>query len=257
MPTTVVEDLGNGISLELVEIPGGKFWMGSPDGEEGSYNDERPQHEVKVSSFLMGKYPVTQAQWRVVALLDRVERDLNPEPSYLKGDVRRPVESVSWYEAVEFCERLTHFSMEKGQKQKYRYRLPSEAEWEYTCRAGTETSYNFGKKISPVLANYIETARGRTTPVGRFQVANGFGIYDMCGNVFEWCEDHWHDNYEGAPTDGSAWLRKNGNDYRLLRGGSWADYPRYCRSARRYQHKPDDVGSDFYIGLRVVASPRT
>ena len=116
-----------------MEVPGGEFWLGSSEGEEGVYSDERPQHKVKISPFLMGKYPITQAQWRAVASLPKVERDLNPEPSYYKGYSRRPVECISWYEAVEFCERLSRWSEEKGKG--YQYRLPSEAEWEYACRS--------------------------------------------------------------------------------------------------------------------------
>jgi formylglycine-generating enzyme required for sulfatase activity len=261
LPTTVVEDLGNGISLELVEIPGGEFWMGSPEEEEGSYSDERPRHEVKVSPFLIGRYPVTQAQWRAVASLTKVERDLNPEPSYFKGD-SRPVECVSWYEAVEFCQRLSRATEKE-------YRLPSEAEWEYACRAvtsplfkggqgGSYPPFHFGEKISPALANYIEGARGRTTTVGRFQVANSFGLYDMHGNVWEWCADHWHESYEGAPTDGSAWLSENDNDSRLVRGGSWYILPGTCRSACRSHYYPRDYNGYLDIGFRVVrAASRT
>jgi formylglycine-generating enzyme required for sulfatase activity len=254
LPTTVVEDLGNKISLELVEIPDGEFWMGSPEEEEGSYSDERPRHQFKVSPFLIGKYPVTQAQWRAVASLTQVERDLNLDPSYFKGD-SRPVECVTWYEAVEFCERLSRLSQEKGKG--YQYRLPSEAEWEYACRAGTETPFHFGKKISRALANYIEGARGRTTTVRRFQVANSYGLYDMHGNVWEWCEDDWHDNYEGAPTDGSAWLNEKDSQYKLLRGGSWLNIPDNCRSANRLRSFPDDRNNSLDFGLRVVVSPRT
>jgi formylglycine-generating enzyme required for sulfatase activity len=272
LPTTVIEELEGGISLEIVEIPGGEFWMGSPEGEEGSNWWEKPQHKVKISPFLIGKYLVTQAQWRAVALLDKVERDLNPEPSTYKGDSRRPVESVTWYEAVEFCERLSRWS------QKYQYRLPSEAEWEYACRSvisyqlsvTSEESiqnlkskiqnpiyppYHFGQKIAPALANYGQTARGRTTSVERFQIANAFGLYDVHGNVFEWCEDDSHDNYEGAPKDGRAWLNKNNSQFKLLRGGSFADNPALCRSA--YRDWFDPKFSYPNGGLRVVASPRT
>ena len=254
LPPTVVEDLGNGISLELVEIPGGEFWMGSPEVEEGSNWWERPRHKVKVSPFLMGKYPITQAQWKAITSRTdlKVELDLQPHPSYYKGD-DRPVEQVSWYEAVEFCERLSRLSQQKGKG--YQYRLPSESEWEYACRAGTETPYHFGQKIFPALANYIEGSRGRTTQVGRFQVVNAFGLYDMHGNVFEWCADYWHNTYDNAPTDGSAWLSDNENNDRMLRGGSWLVHPEYCRSAYRRNYYPDyryDI-----VGLRVVASSRT
>lgn len=267
LPATVIEELESGINLEMLEIPGGEFWMGSPEREDGSYPDERPPHRVTISPFLMGKYPITQAQWRAVASLPKVERDLNPDPSTYKGDSRRPVESISWYEAVEFCERLSRWSQER--EEGYQYRLPSEAEWEYACRAVISEltlaewnqkynqPFHFGEKISPALANYLETLRGKTTTVGRFQVANLFGLYDMHGNVLEWCTDHWYKKYEDAPNDGSAWLSENeANEanFRLLRGGSFRITPDYCRSAARYQQRPN-LRSD-RIGLRVVASSR-
>ncbi len=218
---------GDAFSLDLVAIPGNTFMMGSPEGE--GYNSEKPQHEVTVQSFFMGKYPVTQAQWRTVAALPKVNRDLKPEPSYFKGD-NRPIERVSWYDASEFCDRLTR---QTGKP----YRLPSEAEWEYACRAGTTTPFHFGETITSELANYNGEAiygaepkgtyRGKTTQVGSFGVPNAFGLYDMHGLVWEWCADHWHDNYEAAPTDGSAWIIDNDNDNqsRVLRGGSWYSNP--------------------------------
>jgi len=269
LPSTVIEQLEGEISLEMVEIPGGEFWMGSREGEAGAYPDELPQHKVKISPFLMGKYLVTQAQWRVVASMPKIERDLNPEPSYYKGYSRRPVECISWYEAVEFCERLSHWSQQKGKG--YQYSLPSEAEWEYACRSvisyqlsviSEELSqnpiyppYHFGWKIDPALANYAQTALARTTTVGRFQIANAFGLYDMHGNVFEWCLDDWHDHYEGAPIDGRAWLNENNSQYKLLRGGSWDLNPWNCRCAYRLRYNPDLRSNN--LGLRVVASSRT
>jgi formylglycine-generating enzyme required for sulfatase activity/energy-coupling factor transporter ATP-binding protein EcfA2 len=270
LPATVIEELEDGINLEMMEIRGGEFWMGSPEGEEGAYPNERRQHKVKVFPFLISRYPITQSYWWVVASsFPKVELDLNPDPSQFKGDLRRPVESITWYEAVEFCQRLSRWSLEKGQG--YQYRLPSEAEWEHSCRSViSEESiqnlkskiqnpayppYHFGQKIDPALANYAETARGRTTPVGRFQAANSYGLYDMHGNVWEWCADHWHDSYEGAPDDGSAWLSENENNYRLLRGGSWSYNPQHCRSATRHRNYP--VSRTYNIGLRVVALPRT
>ncbi|MFM7882629.1 MAG: SUMF1/EgtB/PvdO family nonheme iron enzyme, partial [Microcystis panniformis] len=149
------EDLGNGITLEMVAIPGGTFLMGSPPNEKDSFKDERPQHEVTVSNFFMGKYPITQAQWRAVASRKdlKVEKDLDPDPSHFKdrggSSTRRdrPVEQVNWYDAVEFCARLSKLT---GRE----YRLPSEAEWEYACRAGTTTPFYFGETITGELANY-------------------------------------------------------------------------------------------------------
>ncbi|NEO36560.1 MAG: formylglycine-generating enzyme family protein [Moorea sp. SIOASIH] len=253
------EDLGNGITLEMVAIPGGTFVMGSPETEEGHSNDESPQHQVTVKSFLMGKYPVTQAQWQAVAALPQVNRELEPNPSYFKGE-DRPVERVSWDDAVEFCERLS-------QHTKRPYRLPSEAEWEYACRAGTTTPFHFGETITTDLANYNGNytygsgSKGKfaqeTTPVGSFGVANEFGLYDMHGNVWEWCADHWHSNYKGAPTDGSVWeeFNDNYNNNRLLRGGSWVLNPASCRSASRYDAFPGFRHS-YVIGFRVVCALR-
>nr|MDJ0595885.1 SUMF1/EgtB/PvdO family nonheme iron enzyme [Pleurocapsa sp. MO_226.B13] len=246
-----LEDLGNGITLDMVYIPGGTFMMGSPEGE--GYDSEKPQHEVSVSPFFIGKYPVTQAQWKAIASLPKVERDLKPYPSNFKGD-DRPVERVSWNDAVEFCQRL---SKQTGKE----YRLPTEAEWEYACRAGTTTPFHFGETITGELANYRATEtyasepkgeyREQTTPVGSFP-PNAFGLYDMHGQVWEWCADPWHDNYNGAPDDGSAWTHGGNNNRSPLRGGSWVNIPDYCRSAFRVNDiRVRDV---FYydVGFRVV-----
>ncbi|MDV3351412.1 SUMF1/EgtB/PvdO family nonheme iron enzyme [Leptothoe sp. LEGE 181152] len=232
------EELGNGVSLELVPIPGGSFLMGSPDGE--GRDSERPQHKVTVKPFLMGKYLVTQTQWKAVVALPKVERDLKADPFQFKGD-HRPVECVSWEDAVEFCQRL---SKQTGRE----YRLPSEAEWEYACRARTTTPYYFGDTLTSDQANY---RTGETTDVGSFP-ANAWGLHDMHGNVWEWCLDHWHDNYEGAPTDGSAWTKGGGSSRRVLRGGSWDVYPDYCRSAYRLRYARDfGIYDD---GFRVVCA---
>jgi formylglycine-generating enzyme required for sulfatase activity len=245
------EPLAAEIGLEMVAIPSGKFTMGSPESEQDRYPDESPQHEVTVQPFFIGKYPITQAQWRVIANKPQIERELNPDPSDFKGD-NRPVEQVSWEEAVEFCQRL---SRETGRD----YRLPTEAEWEYACRAGTTTPFYFGRTITGKLVNYDSDViylqerkvkgKGETTPVSDFQ-PNAFGLYDMYGNVWEWCMDHWNINYEGTPTDGSAWLFDDKNANRLLRGGSWLTYPRNCRSANRGRNTPVYRYSD--IGFRVV-----
>ncbi|MBD2337208.1 SUMF1/EgtB/PvdO family nonheme iron enzyme [Calothrix sp. FACHB-156] len=255
------ENLGNGVVLEMVAISGGKFLMGSPENEEGRTSWESPQHNVTIQPFFMGKFPVTQSQWQAVAALDKVNIDLNPDPSNFKG-ANRPVECVSWDDAVEFCARLS-------KKTQTIYRLPSEAEWEYACRAQTTTPFYFGETITTDLANYRGTDwnlsgtvypgnygqgpkgefREQTTDVGKFP-ANRFGLFDMHGNVWEWCQDEWHENYNNAPTDGSAWLVENDNQKRLLRGGSWFLTPRYCRSADRFRCAR--FNGDDYVGFRVV-----
>ncbi len=251
------QDLGNGVFLEMVHIPGGTFIMGSPENEEGYDESQSPQHQVTVPSFFMGKYPVTQKQWRLVAALPKVKIDLESDPSRFKGDGSTsltnnlPVECVWWDHTQEFCARL---SLKTNQT----YRLPSEAEWEYACRGGTTTPFYFGETISTGLANYHGNytygggAKGeyreKTTEVGKFP-ANPCGLYDMCGNVWEWCEDEWHGNYINAPTDGSAWSNGS-NNYMSLRGGSWFDNPHYCRSAFRLNS--DRAYHDDDIGFRVV-----
>lgn len=271
------EDLGDGVILEIVSIAGGAFWMGSPSTEEERDANEEPQHQVTILPFCMGKFVVTQAQWRTIAALPRIMRSLNPDPSYFKG-ADHPVEQVSWHDAVEFCARL-------AQKTGRDYRLPSEAEWEYACRATkitpfhfgetvtfkyadeiamlkaqATTPFHFGETITPDLANYDGNysygfgTRGKyrqqTTPVGSYRVANAFGLHDMHGNVWEWCADPWHENYRDAPSDGRVWELGGNNNYRLLRGGSWYCLPRLCRSAQRHWDNPNNEGSG--IGFRVV-----
>ncbi|ABG51392.1 protein of unknown function DUF323 [Trichodesmium erythraeum IMS101] len=259
------ETIAQQLELEMVIIPGGNFTMGSPESEEGSYHDERPQNDVTVSPFFMGKYPVTQGQWRAIASQTnlKVNLDLDPEPSYFKEPYQdidrweRPVEKVNWYQAVEFCERLSKLT---GRN----YRLPSEAEWEYACRAGTTTPFYFGETITSELVNYNGNYygngpkgeyRNQTTPVGQFP-PNAFGLYDMHGNVWEWCADNCsRDGYHYAPTYGSPWVASNKKYYTeigaLVRGGSWVSYPSYCRSAfRSGSLRRDD--HFIFIGFRVV-----
>ncbi|WP_016952026.1 bifunctional serine/threonine-protein kinase/formylglycine-generating enzyme family protein [Anabaena sp. PCC 7108] len=249
-----IQNLGNGVNLEMVAIPGGTFFMGSPENEESRSSSDSPQHQVNVPPFFMGKYPVTQKQWQAIAALPKVKIDLESDPSNFKGD-NLPVERVSWDSVQEFCARLS-------QRTSKAYRLPSEAEWEYACRAGTTTPFYFGETISTDLANYNGNYtygsgvkgeyREKTTDVGKFP-ANAFGLYDMCGNIWEWCEDEWHENYIDAPTDGSAWLDGSNNNTRMLRGGSWDFDPWFCRSAlrlgswrgARYSH----------LGFRLAVSP--
>ena len=277
------EDLGNGVTLDMVAISGGSFWMGTEDEEierlcktydSDWFKNESPQHKVNVANFFMGRYPITQAQWREVAGWEQVERKLDLDPSYFKKDYEgidrwiRPVESIFWEDAKEFCARLS-------KKTNKEYRLPIEAEWEYACRARTTTPFNFGETISTDLANYRGTDwkykgkvypgnygkgskgifREQTTPVGYLKVANNFGLCDMHGQVWEWCEDDWHDNYEDAPIDGKVWLT-GASGIKVVRGGSWALGPDLSRSAYRADLTRGFRGSSG--GFRVVCvAPRT
>ena len=256
------EDLGNSIALEMVYIPGGTFMMGSPNSEAHRRDSESPQHQVTVPAFYAGKYAITQAQWEAVmgnnpswarkyAIAQaQWEAVMGNNSSYYFGE-KRPVENVSWNDAVGFCNKL---SQQTGKK----YRLLSEAEWEYACRVRTTTPFHFGETITPELVNYdkktpyAEAPKGlyrkQTTDVGSFP-PNAFGLYDMHGNVWEWCSDKWHDNYNGAPTDGSSW-ESGTSHHRLLRGGSWKFFPRNCRSAFRNYYAPHYSFDD--LGFRVA-----
>ncbi|MEB3359181.1 MAG: formylglycine-generating enzyme family protein, partial [Synechococcales bacterium] len=253
------ETLPKGIVLEMVLIPEGSFLMGSPEDEpERNADRESPQHEVTLEPFFMGRYPVTQAQWKAVAKLPQVWQPLNSNPSHFKS-ADRPVERVCWHDAVEFCARLSDYT---GRE----YRLPTEAEWEYACRAGTMTPFHFGDTISSDLANYrgINTYadgpdgeyKEKTTLVTQFDGANTFGLSDMHGNVWEWCQDHWHENYNGAPTSGIAWIEGGDSSKRIVRGGCWHYPPTLCRSACRSSLDVD--GRSLFFGFRVCCSaPRT
>jgi len=247
------ETIANGIILEMMAIPGGSFVMGSPNTEAGRDNYEGPQRTVNVAAFFMGKYEVTQAGWRGVAGLPKVKIDLNANPSNFKGD-DLPVEKVSWDDAIEFCARLSRLT---GRN----YRLPSEAEWEYACRAGTTAPFHSGDTVTPDLVNYHGknpygsapkgTWRKKTTAVGSFP-PNVFGLYDMHGNVWEWCQDVWHDNYNGAPTDGSAWESGGDSTKRVQRGGSWLNNAVNCRAANRHN---DSAGYlNWFRGFRVAVA---
>ncbi|NJL91017.1 MAG: SUMF1/EgtB/PvdO family nonheme iron enzyme [Coleofasciculaceae cyanobacterium SM2_1_6] len=238
-------DLGQGITLELVQIPAGKFMMGSNESD-----DEKPIHEVTVQSFLMGKYAVTNAQWQAV---------MGTEPSKQYGakfqGANQPVVGVSWHECNKFCKKL---SAQTGKE----LRLPSEAEWEYACRAGTQTKYHFGDDENQLgsYAWYGSNSNSRTHPVGE-KKPNQFGIYDMHGNVWEWCLDEWHNSYDSKPENlkangsepwGEINVNDNDNHSCVLRGRSWNNYAFNCRSALRCR---DNAGNrDIYIGFRLVVA---
>ncbi len=306
------EELAEGIELKMMRIPAGEFWMGSPKDEKQNYDDEQPQHKVTIKQeFYMSQTPITRGQWKAVTKLPQVGKELKENPSKFKGDDNLPVENVDWDDAIEFCARLS-------QKTGKNYRLPSEAEWEYACRAinnpvdeqeelnpeekkqkswlenitgifrGNQEQeslaesskryppFSFGETITDKLANYNASEtyeeepkgeyRRKTTPVGQFY-PNAFGLYDMHGNVWEWCADPWHDNYNKAPNDGSVWDENNNdnryqnylesidtllNDSRnkVVKGASWANNPRHCRSA--YRDERDARGILNYRGFRVV-----
>ncbi len=244
------EDLGYGITLDMIEIPGGTFMMGSPENEKNRSDSKTPQYQVTLPSFYMAKFPITQAQWARIAALPSIERELESNPSEFKGN-DLPVEKVSWYDAVEFCQRLAKITGKE-------YRLPSEAQWEYACRAKTTTPFYFGAAITTDFANYNgkytyqNEPRGeyrqKTTPVGKFY-PNAFGLYDMHGNVWEWCGDSEHNNYQGS-FDDSIPSMSPANNIHVLRGGSWGSRPEFCRSAHRDQFIAEK--SDNFIGLRCV-----
>ena len=209
--------------------------MGSPENEPGRDADEGPQRRVNVARFELGKTEVTQGQWRAV---------MGSNPSRFSGcGDDCPVEQVSWEDAQAYVRKLNELS---GR----RYRLPSEAEWEYAARAGSSARYSFGDDEGRLGEHgWFDSNSGRKTqPVGRKQ-ANVFGLHDMHGNVLEWVEDVWHDNYRGAPTDGTAWMQGGDQVRRVLRGGSWVNVPKYLRSASRAGNSPV---SGSVIGFRIA-----
>lgn len=242
------EDLGNGVKLDMVAIPSGIFMMGANQKEDNAYPEEYPLHQVSVEAFYLGKFEITQAQWKAI---------MNNNPSTFQGD-NLPVESFSWYDAMEFCYRLS-------QKTGHLYRLPTEAEWEYACRVGTSTPFSFGETINSEFFNYDGNNpyanaprtiyRQKTIPVGSLGIANGFGLYDMHGNVDEWCLDKdlniENKSYVGAPTNGSAWMESaREKAFHMTRGGTYNVGSRNCRCAYRPSEYPDTTTA--YHGLRVV-----
>jgi len=235
----LIIDLDQANQLELVTIPKGRFLMGST-----AASHEGPIRPVNIPAFLMGKFAVTQKQWRIVAGdFDWSETVLPPEPSFFKGN-QHPVERITWYEAVEFCNRLT---LKFGRT----FRLPTEAEWEYACRAGSTNSFFFDETKEAIgdYAWYNENSGHHTHPVGQ-KLPNPWGLYDIVGNAWEWCQDRWHRTYDGAPNDNSPWLEDSVNEGRLLRGASWNAFPGACRSTPRNRMLPSYRA--FYYGLRVV-----
>jgi formylglycine-generating enzyme required for sulfatase activity len=234
------EKLGNGVNLEMILIQAGGFQMGSLPAHGNQ--DERPRHFVPVKSIMLGKFLVTQMQWKAV---------MGKLPACrFKGD-ELPIEQISWEAARKFCQRLTKKTMHK-------YRLPSEAEWEYACRAGTSTPFSFGETLTTDYANYVGEHTFRSEPPGIYRHCptegglfppNAFGLYDMHGNLWEWCADGWLDDYSSAPRDGSAYENRN-DPYRVVRGGSWHEPPDNCRSATRIRFLQNE--GEQFIGFRVA-----
>jgi formylglycine-generating enzyme required for sulfatase activity len=229
--------------MEFVLIPAGEFIMGSPSEEQGRYDNENPLHRVKIKKpFYMGKYPVTQKKW---------EKVMESNPSHFKGDNdNRPVECVSWYDVQEFIKKLNIMEEAAPYCLPPKYRLPSEAEWEYACRAGTKTRYSFSDDELNLseYAWYKNNSDGQTQPVGQME-PNSWGLHDMHGSVWEWVQDSSHDSYKGAHSDGSAWEEGYGS-LRMLRGGSWNTHARLCRSAVRFGYFPDN--RNFHLGFRLL-----
>jgi formylglycine-generating enzyme required for sulfatase activity/uncharacterized caspase-like protein len=273
------ESLSTDSGLELAVIPSGQYLMGSPENEPKRRQCEGPQHMVDIRSFAIGRTTITQAQWRAVLMArpDRILRDLPFDPSSFEGD-DLPAETISWQQASEFCDRLSDLS---GRI----YRLPSEAEWEYACRAQTSTPFHFGPTITPELANYCGTGNGvcgvsngkdisnlsygkivygnggydlgpsgeftgKTMPVRTFP-ANGFGLYEMHGNVWEYCLDTWQETYPSTASQGEPYVDGD-QRWRVLRGGSWSHNPAVCRSAYREPMDANYVGWQGRVGFRVV-----
>ncbi|KKG14767.1 hypothetical protein EO98_00160 [Methanosarcina sp. 2.H.T.1A.6] len=221
--------------MEFVLIPPGEFDMGSPSEEKDRSDSESPVHKVKIKNpFYMGKSSVTQRQWKNI---------MGTNPSHFKGEAR-PVEMVSWNDVQEFVKKLN--ATESTDK----YRLPSEAEWEYACRAGTQTGYSFGDDESKLndYAWYAENSGRKTHSICRKQ-PNSWGLYDMHGNVWEWVQDKWHENYKDSPFDGNSWEDEDCFD-RVSRGGSWYCGAESCRSAGRFKREAESRFGN--LGFRLL-----
>jgi formylglycine-generating enzyme required for sulfatase activity len=264
-----VERLQEGVpALELVSIPGGSFVMGGSEEDPDSFRKqpalqrrnykqeqrEYPSHLVSIKPFHISRYPITQSQWNAVQKYPPIDREITSYPSHFGGG-NYPVDHVYWDDAQEFCKRLS------ARTGKY-YSLPSEAQWEYACRAGSKTAFHYGNNTNLHLFNCRSGCStingkdclllGRTSEVGLFP-ANNFGLHDMHGNVWEWCEDDWHSNYDNAPKDGTAWIEEDRDDKRVIRGGCWDQEAERCRSTYRAYidlFKPDRT----YTGFRVCCN---
>ena len=229
----------NSIGIKLRLIPAGEFLMGSPDSDSDARDNEKPQHTVRITKpFYLGVTEVTQEQY---------ERMIGTNPSRFKG-AQLPVENVSWEVAVEFCRKLSELPAERSAGRVYR--LPTEAEWEYACGAGSTTAYYFGDDDSMLgkYAWYARNSGGQTHPVGQ-KKPNGWGLYDMHGNVREWCSD-WFEEYTSAAEDDPTGATAGSS--RVIRGGSWGSFAGFCRSASRFWGQPSFRYYD--LGFRLAFS---
>ena len=233
--------LPGGIALEMVFVPGGTFTMGSQPGQ--GYPDESPKHQVRVSSFLLARNLITQAQWASV---------MDWAPPFRNHGPDLPVDRVNRNEAQSLCSRLAAATG-------LAFRLPTEAEWEYACRAGTSSAFSFGPTVTTEVCNFVGLHRYADEPTGEYRHAsnvgtafppNPFGLSDMHGNLWEWCADQWHDDYNGAPDDGGAWGEPSRLGFGVVRGGSWHEPPQNCRSATRLRFAVDEA--DDVVGVRVA-----
>lgn len=237
------EILPGGIKLSMIAIPAGRFLMGSPDSDPEANDDEKPQHEVSLGSFHIGQFPITEEQWQAIM------GNTFPYSEDVRVNPQNPVEGVFWDDCQAFCQKLSQLSSKT-------YRLPSEAEWEYACRAGTTTRYSFGddaEQLRDYGWYYDGNSGGTTHPVGQ-KKSNPWGLFDVHGNVWEWCADHWHERYAGKPQSlkdngNNIWVSSNDSE-QVIRGGSWRDYPGNCRSVSRLSYPPN--GGCNFLGFRVV-----
>ncbi|MFN5514963.1 MAG: SUMF1/EgtB/PvdO family nonheme iron enzyme [Cyanobacteriota bacterium] len=244
------ETLPGGVQLSMIAIPAGRFLMGSPDSDSDAHDDEKPQHEVSLGAFHIGQFPITEEQWQ--AIMGKTF----PYYEDFRVNPQNPVMRVFWDDCQAFCQKLSQLAGKT-------YRLPSEAEWEYACRAGTTTRYSFGDDAEQLGdygwyadysdGNYDGNSGVTTHPVGQ-KKPNSWGLFDVHGNVWEWCADHWHESYAGKPQSlkdngNTIWVSSNDSE-QVIRGGSWRDAPGVCRSASRLSYPPN--GGSNFLGFRVL-----
>ena len=233
IPNQLFLQLADNVNIELVIIPKGNFMMGSDD-----YDTETPIHEVSMNSFRMSKYPITLQQYKCV-----MGDDIPFHFLLISSGNNLPIISVSWHNAFVFCKRLSDIIEQN-------VRLPSEAQWEYACRAGNSNKYCFGDDVRQLWNHaWHDKNTKRVCPVG-LKLPNKFGLHDMHGNVWEWCEDIWHDSYDDAPTDGSAWISFGDENKAVIRGGSYCEDENNCHSATRFGEPANKI--DHTIGFRIV-----